>query len=246
MYSLSPPGRKHYTQGHMHMCLSLQHHLPQLSNREKPFTVNGCDANQKLARGTTQGGKVWLDELNIVHHSIVMYKIDSFFYNFHNLQQFLIVVVEIAVDKKPAVGFLCSSEGSGSVKGGGGANAREIRIRKTKKKGRREEDSDEETTHTSQGMTTDVLTNKPRIYQLLIYCSFLKQHINRLIYHFDVYLYLYYCLYRNLQAILTLVCVEVLFIVNSFQLFNKFYLCKTFLVKCIMLVGNSCSSCFNL
>lgn len=44
-----------------------------------------------------------------------------------------------------------ATEGSGSVKGSGGGNAREIRIRKAKKKGRREEDSDEETTHTSQG-----------------------------------------------------------------------------------------------
>ncbi|XP_051730668.1 LOW QUALITY PROTEIN: E3 UFM1-protein ligase 1 [Ctenopharyngodon idella] len=44
-----------------------------------------------------------------------------------------------------------AAEGSGSVKGGGCGNAREIRIRKTKKKGRREEDSDEETSHTSQG-----------------------------------------------------------------------------------------------
>lgn len=40
---------------------------------------------------------------------------------------------------------VCLSEGSGSVKAGGGGNAREIRIRKTKKKGRRDEDSDEET-----------------------------------------------------------------------------------------------------
>lgn len=101
----------------------------------------------------------------IIHHSDCF----VFFYNFHNLQQFLILVVEIAVDKKPAVGFLCSSEGSGSVKGGGGGNAREIRIRKTKKKGKREEDSDEETTHISQGMNTDVLTNNLRIYQLMMY-----------------------------------------------------------------------------
>lgn len=40
---------------------------------------------------------------------------------------------------------ICLSEGSGSVKTGGGGNAREIRIRKTKKKGRKDEDSDEET-----------------------------------------------------------------------------------------------------
>ncbi|XP_010769578.1 E3 UFM1-protein ligase 1-like, partial [Notothenia coriiceps] len=40
---------------------------------------------------------------------------------------------------------VCLPEGSGSVKSGGGGNAREIRIRKTKKKGRRDEDSDEET-----------------------------------------------------------------------------------------------------
>lgn len=46
---------------------------------------------------------------------------------------------------------MCVSEGSGSVKSGGGGNAREIRIRKTKKKGRREEDSDEETGTTQQG-----------------------------------------------------------------------------------------------
>lgn len=39
---------------------------------------------------------------------------------------------------------VCLSEGSGSVKSGGGGNAREIRIRKTKKKGRKDEDSDEE------------------------------------------------------------------------------------------------------
>uniref|UniRef100_A0A673JL77 E3 UFM1-protein ligase 1 n=1 Tax=Sinocyclocheilus rhinocerous TaxID=307959 RepID=A0A673JL77_9TELE len=68
----------------------------------------------------------------------------------------------------------------GSVKGSGGGNAREIRIRKTKKKGRREEDSDEETTHTSQGIN----------FAFISYCSFLKQHISILIYPIDVYLYL--------------------------------------------------------
>uniref|UniRef100_A0A8C4ZY16 E3 UFM1-protein ligase 1 n=1 Tax=Gadus morhua TaxID=8049 RepID=A0A8C4ZY16_GADMO len=41
-------------------------------------------------------------------------------------------------------------KGSGSVKGGGGGNAREFKIRKTKKKGRRDEDSDEETGPPSQ------------------------------------------------------------------------------------------------
>jgi len=40
---------------------------------------------------------------------------------------------------------VCLPEGSGSVKSGGGGNAREFRIRKTKKKGRKDEDSDEET-----------------------------------------------------------------------------------------------------
>uniref|UniRef100_A0A672QGW2 E3 UFM1-protein ligase 1 n=1 Tax=Sinocyclocheilus grahami TaxID=75366 RepID=A0A672QGW2_SINGR len=78
-----------------------------------------------------------------------------------------------------------ASEGSGSVKGSGGGNAREIRIRKTKKKGRREEDSDEETTHTSQG----------RNFAFISYCSFLKRHINMLIYPIDAYLYLYYLTY---------------------------------------------------
>ncbi|MGH0140879.1 UNVERIFIED_CONTAM: hypothetical protein FKN15_010924, partial [Acipenser sinensis] len=43
-----------------------------------------------------------------------------------------------------------ASEGSGSVKGSGGGNAREIRIRKTKKKGRKDDDSDDETTTTTQ------------------------------------------------------------------------------------------------
>uniref|UniRef100_A0A9R1SC70 E3 UFM1-protein ligase 1 n=2 Tax=Cyprinus carpio TaxID=7962 RepID=A0A9R1SC70_CYPCA len=61
-----------------------------------------------------------------------------------------------------------ATEGSGSVKGSGGGNAREIRIRKAKKKGRREEDSDEETTHTSQGINLAFISS----------CLFLKQHIN--------------------------------------------------------------------
>uniref|UniRef100_A0A8C1TAG1 E3 UFM1-protein ligase 1 n=1 Tax=Cyprinus carpio TaxID=7962 RepID=A0A8C1TAG1_CYPCA len=73
-----------------------------------------------------------------------------------------------------------ATEGSGSVKGSGGGNAREIRIRKAKKKGRREEDSDEETTHTSQGINLAFISS----------CLFLEQHINMLIYHTDVYLYL--------------------------------------------------------
>uniref|UniRef100_A0A8C1CRG0 E3 UFM1-protein ligase 1 n=1 Tax=Cyprinus carpio carpio TaxID=630221 RepID=A0A8C1CRG0_CYPCA len=73
-----------------------------------------------------------------------------------------------------------ATEGSGSVKGSGGGNAREIRIRKAKKKGRREEDSDEETTHTSQGINLAFISS----------CLFLKQHINMLIYHTDVCLYL--------------------------------------------------------
>jgi len=41
-------------------------------------------------------------------------------------------------------------EGSGSVRSGGGGNAREVRIRKTKKKGRRDDDSDDETGPPSQ------------------------------------------------------------------------------------------------
>uniref|UniRef100_A0A8C1TAT8 E3 UFM1-protein ligase 1 n=1 Tax=Cyprinus carpio TaxID=7962 RepID=A0A8C1TAT8_CYPCA len=61
-----------------------------------------------------------------------------------------------------------ATEGSGSVKGSGGGNAREIRIRKAKKKGRREEDSDEETTHTSQGINLAFISS----------CLFLEQHIN--------------------------------------------------------------------
>uniref|UniRef100_A0A4W3JEX3 E3 UFM1-protein ligase 1 n=1 Tax=Callorhinchus milii TaxID=7868 RepID=A0A4W3JEX3_CALMI len=38
-----------------------------------------------------------------------------------------------------------STEGTGSIRAGGGGNAREIRIRKSKKRGKKEEDSDEET-----------------------------------------------------------------------------------------------------
>lgn len=45
-------------------------------------------------------------------------------------------------------------EGSGSVKAGGGGNAREIRIRKTKKKGRKDDDSDEETGPSQQSTVT--------------------------------------------------------------------------------------------
>lgn len=50
---------------------------------------------------------------------------------------------------------VCLPEGSGSVKSGGGGNAREIRIRKTKKKGRRDEDSDEETGPAQQSTLMD-------------------------------------------------------------------------------------------
>uniref|UniRef100_A0A671Q6L1 E3 UFM1-protein ligase 1 n=1 Tax=Sinocyclocheilus anshuiensis TaxID=1608454 RepID=A0A671Q6L1_9TELE len=105
-----------------------------------------------------------------------------------------------------------ASEGSGSVKGSGGGNAREIRIRKTKKKGRREEDSDEETTHTSQGIN----------FAFISYCSFLKQHINMLIYPVDVYLYLYYLTFfffffpnmKDLQE-------EITNLYNNIRLFEK-------------------------
>uniref|UniRef100_A0A8C1KTI3 E3 UFM1-protein ligase 1 n=1 Tax=Cyprinus carpio TaxID=7962 RepID=A0A8C1KTI3_CYPCA len=63
-----------------------------------------------------------------------------------------------------------ATEGSGSVKGSGGGNAREIRIRKAKKKGRREEDSDEETTHTSQGINLAFISS----------CLFLKQPLSKM------------------------------------------------------------------
>uniref|UniRef100_A0A8C2IYN9 E3 UFM1-protein ligase 1 n=1 Tax=Cyprinus carpio TaxID=7962 RepID=A0A8C2IYN9_CYPCA len=63
-----------------------------------------------------------------------------------------------------------ATEGSGSVKGSGGGNAREIRIRKAKKKGRREEDSDEETTHTSQGINLAFISS----------CLFLEQLLSKM------------------------------------------------------------------
>ncbi|NWR71484.1 UFL1 ligase, partial [Centropus unirufus] len=44
-----------------------------------------------------------------------------------------------------------ATEGSGSVRGGGCGNAREIKIKKTKKKGRKDADSDEESQTTSTG-----------------------------------------------------------------------------------------------
>lgn len=53
---------------------------------------------------------------------------------------------------------VCLSEGSGSMKAGGGGNAREIRIRKTKKKGRRDEDRDEETGPSQQSTVSCTIT----------------------------------------------------------------------------------------
>ncbi|XP_060676908.1 E3 UFM1-protein ligase 1 [Hemiscyllium ocellatum] len=48
-------------------------------------------------------------------------------------------------------------EGAGSIRAGGGGNAREIRTRKTKKKGKRDEDSDEEMSTTSKLKQKEVI-----------------------------------------------------------------------------------------
>ncbi|XP_048452710.1 E3 UFM1-protein ligase 1 [Rhincodon typus] len=48
-------------------------------------------------------------------------------------------------------------EGAGSIRAGGGGNAREIRTRKTKKKGKRDEDSDEEMSTTSKQKQKEII-----------------------------------------------------------------------------------------
>lgn len=66
------------------------------------------------------------------------------------------------------------TEGSGSVRTGGGGNAREIKTRKTKKKNRREEESDDETGSTQSSYYTHTHTASFVLYMphsVPIYCT---------------------------------------------------------------------------